>query len=163
MIVNRFGLATRIYHTVKIFYMKLSLLFSLLLTSCSQTPQGPSNCGGIDLSNGFSNLEIILSCAGWLDFVINNVSEIEFVNVSSLPSSSPGIVLGQAFCAVCEIRIAVLEGNLPGAIKKRSDLDIARLIVHEAAHLADNCEGGEEPSLEAERAFLEAYNSGGCR
>ena len=143
--------------------MKLSLLFSLLLTSCNQTPQGPSNCGGVDLSDGFSNLEIILSCAGWLDFVINNVSEIEFVNVSSLPSSSAGIVLGQAFCAVCEIRIAVLEGNLPGAIKKRSDLDIARLIVHEAAHLADNCEDGEEPALEAERAFLEAYNSGDCR
>ena len=160
---NKFGLATRILPYRQNIYMKLSLLFSLLLTSCSQTPQGPSNCGGIDLSNGHSNLEIILSCAGWLDFVINNVSEIEFVNVSSLPSSSAGIVLGQAFCAVCEIRIAVLEGNLPGAIKKRSDLDIARLIVHEAAHLADNCEDGEEPSLEAERAFLEAYNSGACR
>ena len=110
-----------------------------------------------------SNLEVILSCDGWLDFVINNVSEIEFVNVSSFPSSSGEIVLGQAFCAACKIRIAVLERNLPGAMIKRSDLDIARLIVHEAAHLADNCEHGEEPAIEAERAFLEAYNCGDCR
>ncbi|MCH8957563.1 hypothetical protein IIA28_19955 [candidate division KSB1 bacterium] len=161
---HKFGLATTSgYHTVKMFFMKLILLLSLMVTSCSQRPQGPSNCGGVDLSNGFSNLEIILSCAGWLDFVINNVSEIEFVNVSSLPSSSPGIVLAQAFCGACEIRIAVLEGNLPGAVTRRSDLDIARLIVHEAAHLADNCENGEEPALEAERAFLEAYNNGDCR
>ena len=160
---NKFSLATNIYHTVKISFIKCILLLSLMVTSCSQTPQGPSNCGGFDISNGFSNLEIILSCAGWLDFVINNVSEIEFVNVSSLPSSSPGIVLGQAFCGACEIRIAVLERGFPGAIIKRSDLDIARLIVHEAAHLADNCEDGEEPALEAERAFLEAYNSGACR
>ena len=71
--------------------------------------------------------------------------------------------MGQAFCAECKIRIAVFERNLPGAMIKRSDLDIARLIVHEAAHLADNCEHGEEPALEAERAFLEAYNGGDCR
>ena len=38
---------------------------------------------------------------------------------------------------------------------RRSDIEIARLIVHEAGHLADNCENGEEPALEAEAAFLE--------
>ena len=110
-----------------------------------------------------SRLEIILSCDGWLSFVIDNVSEIEFVDVYSLPSSSGEIIVGQAFCAECKIRIAVLSLNLPFAMIRRSDIEIARLIVHEAAHLADNCEGGEEPALEAERAFLETYNSGGCR
>ena len=162
MMVNKFGLATRIYHTVKIFFMRLILLFSLMATSCSQTPQGPSNCGGVDLSDGFSPIEIILSCAGWLEYVTNNVREIEFVDVTSLPSSSPGIVEGQAFCGACEIRIAFLDRNSQGAIVQRSDLDLARLIVHEAAHLADNCENGEEPAIEAANAFQEAYNSGAC-
>jgi len=111
----------------------------------------------------FRILGIILSCDGWLSFVIDNVSEIEFVDVSSFPSSSGEIVLGQAFCAACKIRIAVLERNLQGAIIRRSDLDIARLIVHEAAHLADNCENGEEPALKAERAFLLAHTVGDCR
>ena len=63
--------------------------------------------------------------------------------------------MGQAFCAECKIRIAVLRLNLPGAMIRRSDIEIARLIVHEAAHLADNCENGEEPALAAERAFRE--------
>ena len=136
-----------------------------MLTSCNQTPQEPqepSECGGVAPSFS-SELETILNCDGWLDFVIDNVSEIEFVEVSSLPSSSGEIVLGQAFCAECKIRIAVLERNLPGAMIRRSDLDIARLIVHEAAHLADNCENGEEPALEAERAFLLAHTVGDCR
>lgn len=90
-----------------------------------------------------------------LSFVIDNVSEIEFVDEYSLPSSSRETIVGQAFCAECKIRIAVLERNLPFAMIRRSDLEIARLIVHEAAHLADNCENGEEPALEAERALLE--------
>ena len=132
--------------------MKLILLLSLMLTSCKQTPQEPAKCGEVAPSFS-SELEIILSCDGWLDFVIDNVSEIEFVDVSSLPSSSGEIVLGQAFCAACKIRIAVLERNLQGAIIRRSDLDIARLVVHEAAHLADNCENGEEPALKAERDY----------
>ena len=98
-----------------------------------------------------------------LSFVIDNVSEIEFVDEYSLPSSSRETIVGQAFCAECKIRIAVLERNLPFAMIRRSDLEIARLIVHEAAHLADNCKNGEEPALEAERAFLEAYNNGDCQ
>ena len=138
--------------------MKLILLLSLVLTSCDQTPLEPAKCGGVVISTAPSfpsQLEIILSCDGWLSFVIDNVSEIEFVDVSSFPSSSGETILGQAFCAECKIRIAVLRLNLPGAMIRRSDLEIARLIVHEAAHLADNCENGEEPALEAERAFRE--------
>ncbi|MCH8022056.1 hypothetical protein IH785_19740 [candidate division KSB1 bacterium] len=110
-----------------------------------------------------SRLEILLSCDGWLSFVIDNVSEIEFVDVSSFPSSSGETIVGQAFCAECKIRIAVLRLNLPGAMIRRTDLEIARIIVHEAAHLADNCENGEEPALEAERAFLLAHTVGDCR
>ena len=45
---------------------------------------------------------------------------------------------------------------------KRSYVYIAGLIVHEAAHLADNCQNGEKPALEAERAFLLAYNFSDC-
>ena len=132
-----------------------------MVTSCSQTPQGPSNCGGVDLSNGFSNLEIILSCDGWLDFVINNVSEIDFVNVSSFQVDGEEVI-GLAFCTLCKIRIPTLTKISSGETEKRSDVDLARLIVHEAAHLADNCTNGEEPALEAERAFLLAYNFGNC-
>ncbi len=138
--------------------MKLILLLSLLLTSCDQAPLEPAKCGGVVISTAPSfpsPLEIILSCDGWLSFVIDNVSEIEFVDVYSLPSSSGETIVGQAFCAECKIRIAVLRLNLPGAMIRRSDIEIARLIVHEAGHLADNCENGEEPALEAEAAFLE--------
>ena len=134
------------------------LLFYVVMTSCDQTPLEPAKCGGVVISTAPSfpsQLEIILSCDGWLSFVIDNVSEIEFVDVSSFPSSSGETILGQAFCAECKIRIAVLRLNLPGAMIRRSDLEIARLIVHEAAHLADNCENGEEPALAAERAFRE--------
>ncbi len=137
-----------------------------MLTSCNQTPQEPSECGGVVISTAPSfpsQLEIILSCDGWLSFVIDNVSEIEFVDIYSFPSSSGETIVGQAFCDECKIRIAVLRLNLPGAMVRRSDLEIARIIVHEAAHLADNCEHGEEPALEAEQAFLEAYNNGGCQ
>ena len=97
------------------------LLFYVVMTSCNQTPQEPSKCGGVVISTAPSfpsQLEIILSCDGWLSFVIDNVSEIEFVDVSSLPSSSGETVLGQAFCAECKIRIAVLRLNLPGAMIK---------------------------------------------
>ncbi len=85
------------------------------------------------------------------------MSEIEFVNISSFPSTDSLIVIGQAFSSPCKIRIATLERNIPGAMIKRSNLDIAGLIVHEAAHLADDCKNGEAPAREAERAFLEAY------
>ena len=71
--------------------------------------------------------------------------------------------VGRELSLECKIRIAVLRLNLPGAMIRRSDIEIARIIVHEAAHLADNCENGEEPALEAERAFLEAYNNGDCQ
>jgi len=128
------------------------------MTACDQAPLEPSKCGGVVISTAPSfpsQLEIILSCDGWLSFVIDNVSEIEFVDVYSLPSSSGETIVGQAFCAECKIRIAVLRLNLPGAMIRRSDIEIARLIVHEAGHLADNCENGEEPALEAEAAFLE--------
>jgi len=105
---------------------------------------------------------MILDCAGWLDFIIENVTEIEFVNASALEFEGEE-VLGLAFCSECKISIPVLEKAASGELGRRSDLDIARLIVHEAAHLADDCRNGETPALEAERAFLVDFNFGNCR
>ncbi len=144
-----------------ILFIKFVFLLLFLLTACDLKTQESSNCGGVEINDAdyikSSDLKRVLGCAGWLDYVIDNVAEIQFVNVSSFPLEEK-TVLGQAFCSLCMIRISTLEKiNIPEAIIERRVTDIARLIVHEAAHLADKCENGEAPALQAEKSFLDDF------
>ena len=147
---------------LSLFVVALVAMFAFCASCEQQTPASTEvlECGGVEISD--PDLVMILDCAGWLDFVIENVTDIEFVNAAALEFEGQE-VLGLAFCAECKISIPVLEEAASGKLGRRSDLDIARLIVHEAAHLADDCRNGETPALEAERAFLVDFNFGNCR
>ncbi|MDQ7083970.1 MAG: hypothetical protein Q9M36_03160 [Sulfurovum sp.] len=96
-----------------------------------------------------SEHEEILIVAGWYDYVHDNIDKIKYKNVELLDHDSPAI--GLAHCeggSSCYIQVATQD---------RSALNITRIIVHEAAHLKDNCEHGEEPAEKAGSEFLKDY------
>ncbi len=94
----------------------------------------------------------ILACAGWLDYVESNVSTIEYLPVERFPSEGQ-MASGNAICGRCKITIATIH----------TSLDIAAAIVHEAAHLEDDCQNGEYPAIRQEQSFRIDYRERSCR
>ena len=99
-----------------------------------------------------------LACAGWDDFVLDHAGRIEYREVIALEGSEQHAT-GRAFCRSCRVEIALLEpaGSVGAGVRRRSPVEIASVIVHEAAHLLDECANGEEPAEQAEAAFLRDY------
>ena len=83
-----------------------------------------------------------------------NVSTIEYLPVERFPSGDGGQpASGNAVCGRCKITIATMH----------TSLDIAAAIVHEAAHLEDNCRNGEYPAIWQEQTFRIDYRERSCR
>jgi len=126
----------------------LPLLF-LAMASCSLEQKDEVNCRGAD---GLAEEHAaILACAGWLNYVKEHVCTVEYVNI--IPDENPDIkVYGRATCSEAKILVTnTARVMLLGLIEQ---IKVATTIVHEAAHLEDQCRAGEEPAVEAEDAFL---------
>jgi len=106
---------------------------------------GDCECDGDGAKNLKEEHREILKFAGWLDYVENKVSKIHYYDSTTVGDGNAGY----AHCGNCDIDIA----------NKYSDLEVTRIIVHEAAHLHDNCKHGEEPAETAAKAFMQDYNA----
>ena len=98
----------------------------------------------------------MLICAGWLDYVERHVCTIEYVD--RVTSETDGTeVVGRAVCSDATIIVARQWMDKP-----IGPFEATVTIVHEAAHLADACEHGEEPALEAEQAYINDFDGRAC-
>lgn len=86
----------------------------------------------------------LLEVAGWLKFVEDNVGRVNYIDADRVHDNA----IGTAECGSCVINIATRDMTPVG---------IAGVIVHEAAHLADKCENGEDPARKAASQFHEDY------
>ncbi len=99
-----------------------------------------------------------LACAGWFEFVSEHVGEVIYRDVVALDGSDD-LATGRAYCRSCRVEVAALEpgGAIGMGRVARDPVEVASILVHEAAHLSDDCENGEGPAEEAELAFLRDY------
>lgn len=86
----------------------------------------------------------ILRTAGWFSYVNNHTARIDYYDWAEFEDGT----VGYAHCAGCYLEVAT---------KGRDDVHICATIVHEAAHLDEDCMHGEEWAREAERRFLRDY------
>ncbi len=98
----------------------------------------------------------MLVCAGWLDYVERHVCTIEYVDRVSSETDGKEVV-GRAVCSDATIIVARQWMDKP-----IGPFEATVTIVHEAAHLADACEHGEEPALEAEQAYINDFDGRAC-
>ena len=94
----------------------------------------------------------VLACAGWLAYVELHVQSLSYVDSNTFAAQEQNVA-GSASCQTGQITVATGERN---AFK------IARILVHEAAHLADGCQNGEQPAVRAEIGFQEDFASQNC-
>ena len=129
-----------------------AVLFVVLVSpaSCSLTPSSETECRGAN--NLQAEHEALLSCAGWLGFVEENVCAVQYVAV--IPAEKQNTkILGRAFCEEDNILVATTGERKGLLFVTLPDWEIATTIVHETAHLVDGCVSGEAPALAAEQAF----------
>lgn len=127
-----------------------AMLVCITCTACGLFSIYDRDCGNPSaIPAGYANA---LACAGWLTYVEENVSIIEFLDVATFESKQEH-ALGSAICGRCTIRVATRDRDL---------IDIAATIVHEAAHLEDDCENGEPPAIGKATAFRQAYQKNVC-
>ena len=101
--------------------------------------------------------EEVLTCAGWIDYVRDNIQEIDYVDVTRLPDDEgEGEVTGRAFCSRCQARVATLV-RTGIRTQARHPAEVASILVHEATHLKEGCASGEESAERAEADFLRDY------
>lgn len=99
--------------------------------------------------------DALLACAGWQDFVYDNIREIEYVQTFDLSLEKETDVTGQAQCRSCRVRVADLVWHSGSSEPRpRNNVELAAILVHEAAHLQDGCMNGEASAERAEAAFL---------
>ncbi len=124
---------------------------AVILTLCIASCEAPgAECGGATELK--ENHREILACTGWLDYVERNVCTIEYVD--RIPPETTGRdVLGRAFCGADKILVATKKVGTVRRDQSLNPLEITLTIVHEAAHLADDCQNGEAPALEAGQAY----------
>ncbi len=99
-------------------------------------------CDGAD--NLRDRHEAILRTAGWFDYVNSHAARIDYYDQTGFG----GGIVGMAHCSGCYIEVAT-EG--------RDDVHICGTLVHEAAHLDEDCLHGEAWATEAERRFFQDY------
>jgi len=134
----------------------VAVILTLCMASCETTG---ADCGGItELKESHRER---LTCAGWLDYVDRNVCTIEYVDRIT-PETTDREVLGRAFCGDDKIVVATQEVGILGRNEPLNPFEITATIVHEAAHLADDCQNGEAPAIEAEQAYFKAFDSKEC-
>jgi hypothetical protein len=139
------------------------LSLSLPMAGCDVLGLGGSCSGAEGLR---AEHDALLACAGWRDFVYDNIREIKYKNACKLASDHGGEVTGKAHCRSCRVEIATYRRT--GSIclaDPQSDITLAAILVHEAAHLEDDCKNGEDPAEAAEAAFrsdLATHFPGGC-
>jgi hypothetical protein len=86
----------------------------------------------------------ILRTAGWYNYVRNHAARIDYYDWAEFGDGT----VGYAHCGGCYIEVAT---------RGRDDVYICATIVHEAAHLDEDCMHGEAWAEEAERRFLADY------
>ncbi|HMB91451.1 MAG TPA: hypothetical protein VKP65_11425 [Rhodothermales bacterium] len=122
------------------------------MTGCDTLGFGGSCSGAEGLRAEHDSL---LACAGWRDFVYDNIRNVEYVETFDLDPEPDKEVTGQARCRSCQVRVAELvwQGG-DSSPQLRLSSELAAILVHEAAHLEDGCKNGEAPADSAEAAFL---------
>lgn len=131
-------------------------ILTLCIASCETTG---ADCGGATELK--KNHRELLTCAGWLDYVDRTVCTIEYVDRIT-PETTDQEVLGRAFCGDDKILVATQEVGVLGRDEPLNPFEITATIVHEAAHLADDCQNGEAPAREAEQAYFKDFDSREC-
>ena len=124
----------------------VAVILTLCIASCETTG---ADCGGTTELK--KNHRELLTCAGWLDYV-DRIT----------PETTDREVLGRAFCSDDKILVATQKVGVLGRDEPLNPHEITATIVHEAAHLADDCQNGEAPAIEAEQAYFKAFDSKEC-
>ncbi len=99
-------------------------------------------CDGAD--NLRDEHEAILRTAGWYNYVNNHTARIDYYDQTDFGDNT----VGYAHCGGCYMEVAT---------RGRDDVRICGTIVHEAAHLDEDCLYGEGWAEEAEQRFLQDY------
>lgn len=99
-------------------------------------------CDGAD--NLRDRHEEILRTAGWYNYVNNHTARVDYYDQTDFGDDT----VGYAHCGGCYMEVAT---------RGRDDVRICATIVHEAAHLDEDCLYGEGWAEEAEQRFLQDY------
>jgi hypothetical protein len=127
--------------------LRAAVFCSLFLGGCSLFLDDCGGAEGLDPEHAQT-----LECAGWLDLVVSNVTEVIYLDVESFQSN--GIdALGAARCRSCVVSVAR---------KGHSSFEVAQTLVHEATHLRDDCDHGELLAELAEIEFEADYRANAC-
>ncbi|MEM1096033.1 MAG: hypothetical protein AAGJ10_15650 [Bacteroidota bacterium] len=129
---------------------RLALGAALLLVLPSGCDVFAPSCGGAEALDPVH--AAVLECAGWLDYVEQNVSTIDYIDAAEFASPTDPTVIGTATCGRCAIAIAT----------KRPLLEVLGTIVHEATHLEDECDNGEYPAIFNQQQFVLDYRDNSC-
>ncbi|MFK7972021.1 MAG: hypothetical protein AB8F95_16760 [Bacteroidia bacterium] len=131
--------------------MRSCIIFGLtlvLITLPSCNAAGDRCIGAYNLDQEHEEL---LADTGWLEYVENNVCDIEYVPL--IPTEQLNTkIYGRANCSTGNILIATTE--ISGAYPRPIDMsEILITIVHEAAHQEDECKPRETEAVKMEQAF----------
>lgn len=139
-------------HTLTVFSAILGLGALLLSTASCDLFSGKTQDCGDTVPELEPIHKDILSCAGWLGYVEEHVGVVEYLNVHNYQSEGE-TATGSAFCGRCKVQVATVDW---------SDFTIAKTLVHEAAHLLDDCKNGENPAWRADRQFELDFRARAC-
>ena len=129
------------------FLSLLSIVFSVFsLASCDVSEKKCSEPLDIEPEH-----KAVLACSGWLNYVEEHVCSIDYV--SSIPPEQPNTkIYGRANCADATIIVSTIATD--PIFVPIPESEVAATMVHEAAHLEDNCRDRETEAIKAEKKFF---------